>query len=186
MRVSRPPQTGRPARVQPTNTGQTIVTVMPRPFRTPRLSAIRRRRLVITSFTPGGRKAATESQKQAARQWAIENQPWRLSTGPRTPEGKAIACFNPHKTYFRRRIKASQVNNFPAECEATERFITLLRSQLEAIPDIQFNLTITRRAGGQGMQAWAYFGLKIHLVGEERNFNQVWRQLDLLVDLCGW
>lgn len=134
----------------------------------------------------GGRRPATESQKQAAREWALKNKPWLKSSGPKSTEGKAIACFNPHKTYFRRRIKASQVADFEQECQVTERFILLLRSQLETIPDTQYTLAITRRAGGEGRQAWAYFGLKIHLVGEECNFNQIWRQLDLLVELCGW
>lgn len=133
----------------------------------------------------GGRRSATDSQKQAAREWALKNKPWLKSSGPKSTQGKAISCLNAHKPFFRRVIKSSEVADFERECEATERFILLLRSQLEAT-GVQYQLTIKRRAGGQYLQAWAYFAVRIELIGDEQQLPQVWRRLNVLVELCGW
>jgi len=138
----------------------------------------------------GGKRPATATQKQAASEWMLEHRPWEKSTGPVTDQGKAIASFNAHKTYFRRRIKASQFPDFEQQCEVTERFILLLRSQVESTPDIEFELNIVRRAGGEGVLRWADFGMKISLmgrvIGDDAKFDQVWQRLGILCDLCGW
>ena len=46
-----------------------------------RVEAGRRNRAKRKGLTPGGR--------EKLRQLALQNQPWKSSTGPRTPEGKA-------------------------------------------------------------------------------------------------
>jgi hypothetical protein len=120
----------------------------------------------------------------------MQHQPWQKSTGPVTDQGKAIASFNANKSYFCRRIKASQFPDFEQQCEATERFILLLRSQVESSPDIGFELVIIRRAGGEGLERWAYFGMKISLmgclIGDDAKFDPVWQRLGIFCDLCGW
>lgn len=138
----------------------------------------------------GGKRPATATQKQAAREWAVQHHPWQKSTGPVTDQGKAIASCNARKSYFSRRIKASQFPDFEQQCELTERFILLLRSQVELSPDIGFELVITRRAGGEGISRWAYFSMKNflmgRLIGDDAKFDPVWQRLEILCDLCGW
>jgi hypothetical protein len=52
-----------------------------------------------------GRKAWTAEQK-AKQAAAIHNwQPWKKSTGAKTPEGKTISSMNAHSGYFRRRAR---------------------------------------------------------------------------------
>ncbi len=74
--------------------------------------------------------------------------------------------------------------------DATERFIQLLKAQIELTPDVEYQLTITRRAGGEGQEAWAYFGMKIQLmgclIGDDAKFDQVWQRLEVLTEFCGW
>jgi hypothetical protein len=40
------------------------------------------------------RKGLTPEGRERLRQSALKNQPWRFSTGPRTPEGKARVALN--------------------------------------------------------------------------------------------
>src|SRR5258705_13661146 len=49
-----------------------------------RVEAGRRNRAMRKGLTPEGR--------EKLRQLALEHEPWRHSTGPRTPEGKARIC----------------------------------------------------------------------------------------------
>lgn len=42
----------------------------------------------------GGRAPATESQKQAARNWTVDNEPWRKSSGPVTALGRCVSSQN--------------------------------------------------------------------------------------------
>jgi hypothetical protein len=52
-----------------------------------------------------GRKAWTDEQK-AKQSALIHNwQPWKKSTGAKTPEGKAISSMNAHNGYFRQRVR---------------------------------------------------------------------------------
>ena len=80
----------------------------------------------------GGKRPATASQKQASRDWILQNQPWKKSTGAITDEGKATAAFNSHKSYFRCKINASQVVDFEQECNGVRRFISILKKQVES------------------------------------------------------
>jgi hypothetical protein len=43
------------------------------------------------------RKGLTPAGRERLRQTALRNQPWRKSTGPRTPEGKARSARNSRK-----------------------------------------------------------------------------------------
>ena len=43
------------------------------------------------------RKGLTPEGRERVRQAALKNQPWRFSTGPRTPEGKAKVAQNGRK-----------------------------------------------------------------------------------------
>ena len=44
---------------------------------------------------PGrSRKPLTDEQREKMRQQCLERQPWKHSTGPRTPEGKRVASLN--------------------------------------------------------------------------------------------
>jgi hypothetical protein len=54
-----------------------------------RVAAARRNRAKRKGLTPEGR--------ERLRQSALKNQPWRFSTGPRTPEGKAKMIQNGKK-----------------------------------------------------------------------------------------
>jgi hypothetical protein len=52
-----------------------------------------------------GRKVWTAEQK-AKQAAAIHNwQPWKKSTGAKTPEGKTVSSMNAHSGYFRRRVR---------------------------------------------------------------------------------
>ena len=43
------------------------------------------------------RKGLTPAGREKLRQTALKHQPWRFSTGPRTPEGKAKVALNGKK-----------------------------------------------------------------------------------------
>ncbi|MEE9129970.1 MAG: hypothetical protein V3T84_08110 [Phycisphaerales bacterium] len=61
---------------------------------------------------------ATEGRKQrqaAARQTATRYRPWRFSTGPRTPEGKARSRANAIKDGYR--VERPEIVNDPALAE---------------------------------------------------------------------
>ena len=131
----------------------------------------------------GGKAAATDSQKNASRDWAQANRPWLKSTGAITPEGKATAAFNSYKSYFRCKINASQAADFEQECNGVRRFIQVLKKQVETRDDIFFRLKITERRGGEGQGAFAIFDIKITLRQKTTPVDQVWQKLDALVKL---
>jgi hypothetical protein len=61
----------------------------PRTADPPRVAAGRRNRALWKGFTPAG--------LERLRQAALERQPWRHSTGPRTAHGKAVCAANGRK-----------------------------------------------------------------------------------------
>ncbi len=52
------------------------------------------RRVAAGKLNRAKRQGLTPEGRERLRQAALKNQPWRLSTGPRTPEGKAKAALN--------------------------------------------------------------------------------------------
>ena len=70
----------------------------------------------------GGRAKATESQKLAARQWMLKNQPWLKSTGPKTILGKFASCSNAFKAEYSYSIKSWECD-FESECAIAEAMI---------------------------------------------------------------
>lgn len=134
----------------------------------------------------GEKRPATPGQRASARRWALKNKPWLKSSGPRTPKGKSISAWNAHQSFFKRTVKLTEVADFERECEVVERLIALLRLTLEVTPDIQFEMTINRRAVSDEAEHWICFLVKIQIVCDDQQLPQVWRQLELLVELCGW
>lgn len=52
------------------------------------------RRVAAGRLNAAKRKGLTEAGRERLRQAALRNQPWRHSTGPRTPEGRAKVAQN--------------------------------------------------------------------------------------------
>ena len=137
----------------------------------------------LSQQTKGGSHPATATQKTASRDWIMANRPWLKSTGAISEEGKAKVSFNAYKSYFQRIIKADQVADFKHECDATERFLQLLKRSVESNPDIYFKLKLRRRFGGEGQEAFAIFDIRVQLMPKETGVDQVWQKLDALVRL---
>jgi hypothetical protein len=71
----------------------------------------------------GGLRKATESQKLAARQWMLKNQPWLKSTGPSTILGKFSSSLNAFKPEYSYLIESWKCD-FQAECVIAEAMIS--------------------------------------------------------------
>jgi hypothetical protein len=59
----------------------------PKPLKNPR-------RVAAAKLNRAKRKGLTAAGKEKLRQTAFQNQPWRYSTGPKTPKGKARSALN--------------------------------------------------------------------------------------------
>ena len=87
-------------------------TVSPSPNR---VAAGKRNRLLRKGLSPEGR--------ERLRQSALANRPWRFSTGPRTPEGKARAAANGKK----RQRGAQSVRELRAEVAGVQALVYSMR-----------------------------------------------------------
>jgi hypothetical protein len=132
----------------------------------------------------GGSRPATESQKEAAKQWAIANQPWLNSTGPKSWEGKHTSSVNAIKATYSREVKSWESENFDGDCASAEEAIAELQRLFDESPDIGF-ISITRRFGEKDGKRWACYAVKLkrkiyhELSLEARIAQQVWRLRNL-------
>ena len=74
---------------------------------------------VSNSKNPLKRRAWTESRRKTQAERAQKQQPWRHSTGPKTPEGKAKSAANAHKTG----LHTAQIRKLRAVLRAHKAFL---------------------------------------------------------------
>lgn len=139
----------------------------------------------------GGKAPSTESQKAAAKAWAIANCPWQNSTGPRTPEGKAITSSNPERAYFKRTVKFWQCPDlaaFEAECSQIERAIGRMREVVEALPPgrgFEFS-SLKRTSPKSSDRPWKRYTVRINLLSwadDDPVVKQCWEKLKATLEV---
>lgn len=121
----------------------------------------------------GGSRPATQSQKEAARRWALENRPSKRSTGPRTPEGKATSYTNVIKRgIYQKWVASWRVDNFEAACQEEEAAIAAFEADRDAHPIRYSDLKVMRLEGDAEGKQWRFYLVHATLAGTAEEIEQ--------------
>lgn len=96
----------------------------------------------------GGKAAATEFQKQAARLWMQTHRPWERSPGPKSSLGKLTSRYNALKPgIYRKFVKSWETEDFEAACQEIEAAIAAFEADRQQYPEVYHSLQVRHFQG---------------------------------------
>lgn len=116
----------------------------------------------------GGRVPATAFQKQTARAWVQRHQPWRNSTGPKSPLGRIIARYNAVSPGAYNRFVKSWEEDFEQGCLEAEQAIAAFEVDRVLNP-LEYHSLQVKRYQGQDTNGnrWCLFVVYVTYIGTE-------------------
>lgn len=116
----------------------------------------------------GGKVPASVCQKQTARAWVKQHQPWSESTGPKSPLGKISVKYNAVRPGAYQRFVKSWEEDFEQGCLEAEQAIAAFEVDRSLHPLDYDSLTVRRYQGqdAHGNQ-WCLYVIYVAYIGTE-------------------
>ncbi|MBW4527705.1 MAG: hypothetical protein KME18_21385 [Phormidium tanganyikae FI6-MK23] len=116
----------------------------------------------------GGKAPASACQKQTARAWLQQHQPWSDSTGPKSQLGKISAKYNAVRPGAYQRFVKSWKEDFEQGCLEAEQAIAAFEVDQALHPADYDSLTVKRYWGQDSSgNRWCFYVVYVTFIGTE-------------------
>jgi hypothetical protein len=120
----------------------------------------------------GGKAPASAVQKQTAREWMQQHQPWRNSTGARSPLGKLSTKYNAVRPGSYKRFVKSWEEDFEQGCWEAEQAISVFEADQRIHPFDYDSLKVKRYQGQDGNgNCWCLFMVYATYIGTQETIQ---------------
>jgi hypothetical protein len=132
----------------------------------------------------GGKAAATESQKQAARLWMQTHRAWERSTGPKSSLGQLTSRYNALKPgIYKKFVKSWEVEDFEAACQDVEAAIAAFEADRQQYPESYYSLQVRRFQGATATgEQWILCIIYVTYSGNGATIQQRVRIAEMIQD----